>query len=325
MNSFKKILSVVLVMLLSLATCAVGVSAEEFIPSEEPVIYFEVPEEWEGYKSIYCHIWVYGGDELAAWQTKKEKCTATETEGVYSYNISKAGTLEEGVLYGVIFSADTGAQTYDSFMGTNCFGDTAYCEAGIRYENPEDSEKVCVAAFWRNQDAKVYGPIKQITSIGNVVGTALPEGKTDVDLFIDFVVNGRFENAIKMTGLAPEVIIYNLIAEFEFTEEELFEILAALEEYLPSTDDEATPDETTPDETTPDETTPDECLLGDADGDGKVNVKDATAIQKYAAGFEITLCEACADVDADTKVNVKDATAIQKFVAGMEVDYPIGK
>ncbi|MBQ3073261.1 MAG: dockerin type I repeat-containing protein [Ruminococcus sp.] len=320
MNSFKKILSVALVMLLALATCAVGVSAEEFTPSEEPVIYFTVPQEWAGYKSIFCHIWEYEGDEFAAWQTKKEKCTATDAEDVYSYNISKAGTMEEGKLYCVIFSADTGAQTYDAFMGTECFGDTMYCDTDIMYENPEDSAKVCLSAFWMNQDPAVYGPVKQITSIGNVVGTALPEGKTDVDLFIDFVVNGRFENAVKMTGLAPEEIVYKLIFDFQFTEEELYEILAALEEYLPSTDDEATPDETTPDETTPDE-----CVLGDADGDGKVNVKDATAIQKFAAGFEITLCEACADVDADTKVNVKDATAIQKFVAGMDVDYPIGK
>ena len=68
-------------------------------------------------------------------------------------------------------------------------------------------------------------------------------------------------------------------------------------------------------------------LLGDANGDGKVNVKDATQIQKAAASL-VNLDEEqaqAADVNGDGKVNVKDATAIQKFVAGIPVDFPIGE
>ncbi len=68
-------------------------------------------------------------------------------------------------------------------------------------------------------------------------------------------------------------------------------------------------------------------LLGDADGDDKVNVKDATAIQKHVAGL-ITLAEdgiTAADVDANNNVNVKDATAIQKYVAGLDTGFDIGK
>ncbi|MBQ2825484.1 MAG: starch-binding protein [Clostridia bacterium] len=68
-------------------------------------------------------------------------------------------------------------------------------------------------------------------------------------------------------------------------------------------------------------------LIGDADDNGKVNVKDATLIQRYAAklaelseiGFKRS------DVNEDNKVNVKDATAIQKYVARIEVPYPIGE
>ena len=68
-------------------------------------------------------------------------------------------------------------------------------------------------------------------------------------------------------------------------------------------------------------------LLGDVNGDGKVNIKDATLIQKSAAKIiELTENEKIrADVNADAKVNVKDATAIQKFVAKIETGYPIGK
>lgn len=68
-------------------------------------------------------------------------------------------------------------------------------------------------------------------------------------------------------------------------------------------------------------------LLGDANLDFKVNVKDATSIQKTAAKF-ITLGEiasSTADIDENKIINVKDATNIQKWVANMEVPYLIGQ
>ncbi len=75
-------------------------------------------------------------------------------------------------------------------------------------------------------------------------------------------------------------------------------------------------------------TTPDVTgLLGDANCDGKVNIKDATEIQKHIAGL-VTLSETgltLADVDNNSNVNIKDATAIQKHIAGMETGFPIGE
>ncbi len=68
-------------------------------------------------------------------------------------------------------------------------------------------------------------------------------------------------------------------------------------------------------------------ILGDANEDSNVNIKDATAIQKHIAGLT-TLTETgakLADVDASTIVNIKDATAIQKHIAGMDTGYDIGK
>lgn len=74
-------------------------------------------------------------------------------------------------------------------------------------------------------------------------------------------------------------------------------------------------------------------LIGDADGDGKLTVKDATHIQKVKAGllrdrFEMfflmredgTEPDACHvfDFNRDRKVDVKDATAVQKCIAGIE-------
>ncbi len=113
-----------------------------------------------------------------------------------------------------------------------------------------------------------------------------------------------------------------------------------------STPDESTP--TNPTETTiptgttstdPTETAPQpttattaplpffEYLLGDADLSGKVNVKDATLIQKHAASLETLEGSAllAADSDSNTNINVVDATIIQKFVAGIKVNFRIGE
>lgn len=84
---------------------------------------------------------------------------------------------------------------------------------------------------------------------------------------------------------------------------------------------------TTDGETKPTEPVEDKGILGDVNDDGKVNVKDATLIQKAAAKI-MALSDAerlRADVNNDTKVNVKDATAIQKFAAKIETGYPISK
>ncbi len=62
-------------------------------------------------------------------------------------------------------------------------------------------------------------------------------------------------------------------------------------------------------------------VLGDANGDGKLNIRDATAIQKHLAKI-ITLddnaIELC-DFNNDSKVDVRDATAIQKHLAGITI------
>ncbi len=70
-----------------------------------------------------------------------------------------------------------------------------------------------------------------------------------------------------------------------------------------------------------------ELILGDANLDGSVNVKDATLIQKAVA--KLTTLEGdsftTADVNADNKLSVQDATNIQKFAANYELSYKIGE
>lgn len=58
-------------------------------------------------------------------------------------------------------------------------------------------------------------------------------------------------------------------------------------------------------------------ILGDVNNDGKINIKDATLIQKHTAKATKLSKEQIkkADVNKDGKVNIKDATALQKQIA----------
>lgn len=68
-------------------------------------------------------------------------------------------------------------------------------------------------------------------------------------------------------------------------------------------------------------------ILGDANLDGKVNVKDATLIQKALAKLASLEGDGftAADVNGDEKLSIQDATNIQKYAANYDLPYEIGK
>lgn len=68
-------------------------------------------------------------------------------------------------------------------------------------------------------------------------------------------------------------------------------------------------------------------LLGDANLDGKVNIKDATDIQKLIAKIKepSEISEPLSDVNEDSIVNIKDASEIQKWLAQISANDKIGK
>lgn len=204
----KKTICLLLVLLSLMSIALMGVSAAEAeiaATGSGTTIYFEVPSNWKNYKYIYCHIWEYGSPTpLANWGSKKEICTL-EADGRYSYDISKVGGLKSGAYYGVVFSNDPQLQTYDTIMTTACYGDTLHCN-DTRYENPTDSNKTCQAAFWKNQDPAKYGPLMQITSLGNLIGTCLPPGVTAEDLFNKFLTE-TLDNARQYSGKTDQDII----------------------------------------------------------------------------------------------------------------------
>ncbi len=310
MKAYKKALAMLLALLMFASVGVIGASAAE---EENQVIYFELPKgsgmlNWEG-KSLYCHIWEYGGDSFAQWQSKKEACKKTDTEGIWAYDITSKGfALEDGVTYAVIFSEGNN-QTYDTLFDITCIGDTLYCKGEDSIiEAPTDSSKQALAAYWRNADPAKYGPIRQLTSIGNVVGECYAPGADAESLYIDFIVN-KLETTLQYVTMTQEELLAHASSQLGISPERAYELELDAGLHTPVSDDEVPTDPATEDE----------YQLGDVNMDGKMNIRDATTIQKYAAmmiEFDETQ-KKLADYNGDGKINVKDATMIQKKLANL--------
>lgn len=170
------------------------------------VISFDVKKSgWNNVKSVFCHIWRPDGTgDWNDWQSKAEKCSYDADTGIATYDLSKVGnqvTKSNGREFCVIFSANTGVQTYNTIMSGSCIGDTMYC-TGEMIENPEDSEKQAAVAVWQNNPD--CGPEKKVTSTGNIVGSAYPEGETDVTLVASYLI--QYYNDPAKTDLTQSVL-----------------------------------------------------------------------------------------------------------------------
>lgn len=170
------------------------------------VIKFDVKKSgWNNVKTVFCHIWkADGSGDWPAWQSKKEKCKYDASTGIATYDLSMTGNTiskSDGRVYCVIFSANTGMQSYNAIMSGKCIGDTLYC-TGNQLENPEDSEKKANEAKWENNSD--CGPEKKITSTGNVIGSAFPEGESDVTLLATYLV--AYYNDEAKTSLTQKLL-----------------------------------------------------------------------------------------------------------------------
>ena len=71
----------------------------------------------------------------------------------------------------------------------------------------------------------------------------------------------------------------------------------------------------------------DSVLLGDANGDGYVNISDVTDIQRAVAEMDTLddLRQKAADINGDGVVTIDDATFLQTYLAEFGTAYPIGE
>ena len=67
-------------------------------------------------------------------------------------------------------------------------------------------------------------------------------------------------------------------------------------------------------------------ILGDADGDGDLNITDATCIQRHLAEIPVyEYIEEAADTDGDGQVSIIDVTMIQRYLAQLPCSEGIGE
>ena len=222
----KKFLSVLLAVMMVVSVMAVGVvtsnaaTTEGFTP-ESTKFYFDVEGTGWDMSTTKDKIAFYfaGGDfgteanptEPIAWGGKKLVGTATSGEtGIFEFDpATKVGyNFTPGVQYKIIFAHVNGAnwkeQTCSLFFTTDCFGHVAYSD-GTEMENDVDSTKKTKTVYWRDIDPEENGPVLAITSIGNVVGSCVEQGKTKYSLFVEFLSEAKtdfqdktcYENAHK--------------------------------------------------------------------------------------------------------------------------------
>ncbi|MBQ8005514.1 MAG: InlB B-repeat-containing protein, partial [Clostridia bacterium] len=60
-------------------------------------------------------------------------------------------------------------------------------------------------------------------------------------------------------------------------------------------------------------------IIGDSNGDGKINTKDVVLIAQYIAGWDVTINTAAIDCSGDGIVNTKDVVLLAQFIAGWDV------
>lgn len=188
----------------------VGASADSNTGADSK-IYFEVPSFWHNFKDIRLYLYEVGGDVLIPWNSKKGKMT-DEKNGKWSFDLAAKGyTFSDSKTYACIFLTNAEAQTCDLFIGNPCIGDTAYCTGeNNKIENTEDSNKKSWEVKWRNADPNRWGVPLAVTSIGNIVGSALPAGTSKYDLFLSFLKDtGKkgVNNAIKFNGKSVQETI----------------------------------------------------------------------------------------------------------------------
>ncbi len=225
MEAMKRIFAIVLTIMMLFTMGITGATAT----TEDQVIYFEEPTDlgiasWES-TMIYCHIWEYGGESLAQWQSKKESCVKTETEGLWAYEITAKGfEIEKGKTYGVIFSNQDGLQTYDTIFDITCVGDTLYCKGEDSIiEAPSDSTKTALATYWKNADPAKYGPIRQLTSIGNVVGECFAPGADAESLYVEFIEN-KMETTLGYVDMNQEELLAYAASQMGISPDRAYEL-----------------------------------------------------------------------------------------------------
>lgn len=335
----------------------------EYPVTEGKTINFDVSSaNWgSGVKAVYCHIYRYSGDDgktYTTWQSKAEKCSYDRSTGIATYDLQTGidkganglETIDNTNKWVIMFSCNTGAETYTLLFNSDCFGDTIVADPNTLYENTIDCEKQSIKIGY-NKNKQLTSP-KCITSTGKVQGESFAYGETDATILGNYLATYASDdtkvNEITLSKIiaelninqSPEILLGDYLATYALDDtrvnkEIVSNIADALGIHPSEAYDYAVEKIDMDNDNYPTyaqkkaainaiksviESIP-EAILGDVSGDGKLGIDDATDIQKYIVGiYDFSdYQKKLSDVDKDGKIGVDDVTLIQKSLAGLAV------
>jgi len=180
-------------------TASQGAEADVATTGADGVIYFDAASAgWSGVKWVSFYIYGLSGEgNITEWGGKNKQYTSNEGD-TWAFNAKEAG-VQEGHEYGIIFeNLDTTAQTADLLFNSSCFGDTAYVpNPDDKIENAVDSNKKSMKAAWKSSS---LGSIKQITSLGNIVGDSIPSTTSAYQMMVNFLASKGSQSLTNALG-----------------------------------------------------------------------------------------------------------------------------
>ena len=226
----KRWITILLVIILSFGTLSITASAEN---EKTPVVYFDAGNTlWKDFDQIYCHIWEYNGDSFFEWQSKREKCDKVNNDGLWRYSLEAYGVdLEDGKMYGIMFSSSDDCETYPLFFDRSCYGDTVCVTEETEAPYSPANTNTVYTACWTRSDPEVYGPMLLITDDGRVTGSVCPPDRTPADL-LKSVLSSHFELEMirSSTGMSDQEIVDQLRIGLSLEDFEVEKVLREIKE-----------------------------------------------------------------------------------------------
>ena len=180
-------------------TASQGAEADVATTGADGVIYFDAASAgWSGVKWVSFYIYGLSGEgNVTEWGGKNRAYTSNDGD-TWAFNAKEAG-VQDGHEYGIIFeNLDTTAQTADLLFNSSCFGDTAYVpNPDDKIENAVDSNKKSMKAAWKSSS---LGTIKQITSLGNIVGDSIPSTTSAYQMMVNFLASKGSQSLTNALG-----------------------------------------------------------------------------------------------------------------------------
>lgn len=180
-------------------TASQGAEADVATTGADGVIYFDAASAgWSGVKWVSFYIYGLSGEgNVTEWGGKNKQYTSNDGD-TWAFNAKEAG-VQDGHEYGIIFeNLDTTAQTADLLFNSSCYGDTAYVpNPDDKIENAVDSNKKSMKAAWKSSS---LGSIKQITSLGNIVGDSIPSTTSAYQMMVNFLASKGSQSLTNALG-----------------------------------------------------------------------------------------------------------------------------